>query len=141
MTDLRKDKIYIRWKVIFDKLLHRGDLSWSVPFFTFIMIVALGVDYSIFLITRFNEYKDLDPRAAIIKAATNIGGVIISAAVILSGTFAALYPANMTTQIELATAVIIGLFLLSVVFLPIFMPALISLGRKFEERKITRSKM
>lgn len=125
---------------IFDKILHRGDLSWSVPFFTFIMIVALGVDYSIFLITRFNEYKDMDPKTAIVKSSANIGGVIMSAAVILSGTFAALYPANMATQIELATAVIIGLFLLAVIFLPIFLPAMISLGSKVAHKKLTTDK-
>lgn len=125
---------------IFKNVFHRGDLSWAVPFFVFIMLIALGVDYSIFLVSRFNEYRDINPRKAIIEAAANIGGVIMTAAIILSGTFAAMYPANINTLIELATAVIIGLFLLSFVFMPMFIPALISLTTKVEKNQNSTEK-
>lgn len=107
------------------KLLHVNELGWNVPFFSFIMIIALGVDYSIFLMMR---YKEMDGHStqAFVDAARNIGGVIISAAIILGGTFAALIPSGIITLIEVAMTVILGLFLLSFVMLPIFIPALLS---------------
>ncbi|MFJ6265849.1 MMPL family transporter [Lysinibacillus xylanilyticus] len=107
------------------KILHVSELGWNVPFFSFIMIVALGVDYSIFLIMR---YRELDGHStqAFVDAARHIGGVIISAAIILGGTFAALIPSGIITLIEVAMTVILGLFLLSFVMLPIFIPALLS---------------
>lgn len=110
---------------ISNKLLGVELLSWNVPFFSFIMIVALGVDYSIFLMMRYRELGD--SRNAIIEAAKHIGGVVISAAIILGGTFAALIPSGVVTLIQVAIVVIIGLFLLSFVMLPIFIPALQSL--------------
>ena len=68
-----------------------------------------------------------DSTKAIVEAARHIGGVVISAAIILGGTFAALIPSGVITLIEVATAVIIGLFLLSFVMLPILLPALLGL--------------
>ncbi|MCZ1267527.1 MMPL family transporter [Paenibacillus tundrae] len=116
-------------------------LSWNVPFFSLIMIVTLGVDYSIFLMMRYREIEG-DPVHKITEASRNIGGVVISAAVILGGTFAALIPSGVVTLIEVAISVIIGLVLLSFVMLPILLPALISLlhklakwGSKSDENK------
>jgi len=102
-------------------------LSWNVPFFSFVMIASLGVDYSIFLMDRYREYPDQPPKQAIVLAARNIGGVVISAAIILAGTFATLYPSNIIVLMELAICVVIGLFLLSFVLLPVAIPALIAL--------------
>lgn len=117
---------------IFKNILHRGDLAWAVPFFVFIMIIALGVDYSIFFIMKFNENKESDLQSALIKSSASIGGIIISAAFILSGTFAALYPANVPTLIEIATGVIIGLLLLTFILIPIFLPGTMCLIKKLK---------
>ena len=108
-------------------------MSWNVPFFSFVVIAALGVDYSIFLMTRFKEYPDTNPKEAIVLAAKNIGGVVMSAAIILAGTFATLYPSNIHVLMELAICVVTGLLLLSLVLLPIVIPALISLKRIYPE--------
>lgn len=109
-------------------------LSWNVPFFSFVVIAALGVDYSIFLMARYKEYPNLHPSEAIIAASKNIGGVVMSAAVILAGTFATLYPSNLHILMELAICVVTGLVLLSVILLPIVIPALISLQDKLMDR-------
>ncbi len=111
-----------------------NELGWNVPFFSFIMIVALGVDYSIFMMMRYREMQ-WKSSEAIIAAAKSIGGVVISAVVILAGTFAALIPSGVTTLIEVAITVIIGLLLLSFVMLPILLPALISLTEKLNRDK------
>jgi RND superfamily putative drug exporter len=102
-------------------------LSWTIPFFSFIMIIALGVDYSIFVMMRYQEYRHQGMVAAITKALERTGSVVISAAFILAGTFAAMYPSGVTTLIQIATVVIIGLLLLSFVLLPMVLPASIAL--------------
>ena len=104
-------------------------ISWNVPFFSFIMIIALGVDYSIFLLMRFNENPELGT-AGIIPAARQMGGVIISAAIILGGTFAALIPSGILSLIQVALVVIVGLILLSCMMMPAFLPAMLGLREK-----------
>ena len=110
-----------------------NELGWSVPFFSFIMIVSLGVDYSIFIMMRYREMQ-WKSSEAIIAAAKSIGGVVISAVVILAGTFAALIPSGVLSLMEIAITVIIGLLLLSFVMLPILLPALIGLTEKLNYR-------
>ena len=67
----------------------------AVPFFSFVILIALGVDYSIFLMDRFNEYKNLAVADAMLLAMKKMGTVILSAALILGGTFAAMMPSGM----------------------------------------------
>ncbi|KGR76633.1 MMPL family transporter [Ureibacillus sinduriensis] len=112
---------------IFLDLLGYDGISSFVPFFSFIIIVALGVDYSIFLMMRFKEYPDLSPKEAIVLASKHTGGVIISAVIILGGTFATLMPAGIILLTELAIAVITGLTVLCFILLPLFVPALMAL--------------
>jgi RND superfamily putative drug exporter len=110
-------------------------LSWNTPFFTFIMLMALGVDYSIFLMIRFKDDKqEPDLRQRMLKASTTIGAVVLSAAVILGGTFAALIPSGVTTLIQVALGVIFGLIIL-VILLPIAMSGLISLNEWHEQKE------
>ncbi|MDP4182615.1 MAG: MMPL family transporter, partial [Bacillota bacterium] len=111
-------------------------MSWNVPFFSFVMIAALGVDYSIFLMMRFKEYPDLSPKDAIVMAAKNVGGVVMSAAIILAGTFATLYPSNLHVLMEMAICVVTGLLLLSVIMLPVAIPALMSITDKAKEKTV-----
>jgi RND superfamily putative drug exporter len=113
-------------ELISSHILHVESLSWNVPFFSFIMIVALGVDYSIFLMMRYNELEG-EPAARIVEASRHIGGVVLSAALILGGTFAALIPSGVLTLIQVASVVVIGLVLLGFVAMPMLMPALMGL--------------
>lgn len=121
---------------IFSKMV-LGDnlLSWNTPFFTFIMLMALGVDYSIFLMVRFKDEPMPDLKERMLNAATAIGTVVISAAIILSGTFAALIPSGVTTLIQVALGVIFGLIIL-VIFLPLTLSSLISLNEWHEKRML-----
>ena len=104
-------------------------ISSFVPFFAFIIIIALGVDYSIFLMMRFKECPHMPVREAIVLACKHIGGVVISAMIILGGTFATLIPSGMVMLEELATAVIVGLVTLCFIMLPIFLPAAMALPK------------
>ncbi|WP_334351466.1 MMPL family transporter [Companilactobacillus sp. HBUAS56257] len=89
-------------------------LTWNTPFFTFIMLVALEVDYSIFLMMRYREELNNGNSAteSILNAAKIIGAVVLSAVIILGGTFAALIPSGVTTLIQVAIGVITGLIIL-----------------------------
>ncbi|AZB44846.1 MMPL family transporter [Bacillus sp. FJAT-42376] len=110
---------------IFVDLLGYDGINWAVPFFGFVILMALGIDYSIFLMDRFNEYKDLDVKSAMITAMKNMGTVIISAAVILAGTFAAMLPSGVLSLLQIATLVLTGLILYAFVILPIFVPVMV----------------
>lgn len=110
-------------------VLGRSMLSWNTPFFSFIMLIALGVDYSIFLMTRYRELETegyTTPSSRILKACAIIGTVVVSAAIILDGTFAALIPSGIPTLIEVALTVDVGLLIL-VFILPITLSAAVKL--------------
>ena len=113
---------------IFVKLAGKPGLSWSASFFVFLIIVALGVDYSIFLMARFKEeYRPGGISYAMSKAMSTTGGVIISAAVIMGGTFAALMLSGVNTLLQIGAGIVIGLVLYSTVFMGLVVPALANL--------------
>lgn len=124
-------------------ILGKSMLTWNTPFFSFIMLIALGVDYSIFLMTRYRELETEEytsPSSRILKACAIIGTVVVSAAIILGGTFAALIPSGIPTLIEVALTVDVGLLIL-VFILPITLSAAVKLtyegvnfGRLFKKK-------
>ncbi|MGM7722624.1 MMPL family transporter [Metabacillus sp. Hm71] len=112
-------------EVVFVNLLGYTGISWAVPFFAFVILVALGVDYSIFLMDRFNEYKDLSVGEAMLLSMKKMGTVIISAVVILGGTFAAMIPSGMLSLIQIASIILTGLLLYALIVLPLFVPVMV----------------
>jgi len=112
---------------IFVDLAGYDGTTWAVPFFAFVMLVALGIDYSIFLMGRFNEYKHLDVKEAILESMKKMGSVIFSAVIILGGTFAAMLPSGVLSLLQIATIVLTGLVLYALVFLPLFIPMMVRL--------------
>jgi len=112
-------------EMIFVHGLGYSGITWATPFFSFVMLIALGVDYSIFLMARFNENKSWDVKDAILHAMRNMGTVILSAVVILGGTFAAMYPSGVLSMMQIATVVLVGLVLYALVFLPFFVPVMV----------------
>ncbi|KAA9021757.1 MMPL family transporter [Niallia endozanthoxylica] len=112
-------------EVIFMNIFGYTGISWAVPFFAFVILMALGVDYSIFLMDRFNEYKELTVTEAMHLAMKKMGTVIISAAIILGGTFAAMMPSGMLSLLQIASIILTGLLLYSFIVLPLFVPVLV----------------
>lgn len=113
---------------VFVDWLGNPGLSWTVSFFAFIIIVALGVDYSIFLMARVKEeYTPGNISGAVRKAMVSTGGVIVSAAAIMSGTFAAFMFSGVLTLMEIGAAIVIGLFLYTVLFMGFIVPATVRL--------------
>lgn len=96
--------------------------TWNTPFYSYYLLVALGVDYSIFHLVRVREHAleggTMTTRNS--QAASDFGAVDFSAANYCSGTFAAMIPSGITTLILVALADYFGHFLL-VYCLPLVM--------------------
>ncbi|MGN7386309.1 MMPL family transporter [Sporosarcina sp. SAFN-015] len=119
-------------ELIFVNGLGYDGISWAVPFFGFIMLIALGVDYSIFLLDRFREesINGKNVRDALVTSMAKMGTVIITAAIILAGTFGAMMPSGVLSLVQIATIVITGLLLYGLIILPLLIPAItVSFGR------------
>ncbi|MFD1929803.1 MMPL family transporter [Sporosarcina siberiensis] len=119
-------------ELIFVNGLGYNGISWAVPFFGFIMLIALGVDYSIFLLDRFREesINGLTVRDALMKSMAKMGTVIITAAIILAGTFGAMIPSGVLSLMQIASVVITGLLLYGLIILPLLIPAItVSFGK------------
>lgn len=113
-------------ELIFENLLGYDGISWAVPFFGFVMLVALGIDYSIFLLDRFREEAEngLTVREAMRISMAKMGTVIITAAIILAGTFGAMMPSGVLSLMQIASIVVIGLLLYGLIVLPLLIPAI-----------------
>jgi RND superfamily putative drug exporter len=101
-----------------------GDTSF--PLFAFIFLVALGIDYNIFLMTRVREESiKLGTRAGVIKGLTVTGAVITSAGVVLAATFAVLGLIPLVPLAQLGFAVAFGVLLDTIIVRSILVPALV----------------
>lgn len=97
----------------------------SVVLYGFVFLVALGIDYNIFLMTRVREESlKLGTRRGVIKGLVVTGGVITSAGVVLAATFAALAVLPILFLLQLAFIVAFGVLLDTIVVRSLLVPAL-----------------
>ena len=115
----------------FNHVFGFGGADTSFPLFVFVFLVALGIDYNIFLMTRVREEairRDARHGAIVGMAAT--GGVITSAGFVLAGTFAVLATIPATFLTELGFAVAFGILLDTIVVRLLLVTALnLDVGR------------
>jgi RND superfamily putative drug exporter len=98
----------------------------SFPLFAFIFLVALGIDYNIFLMTRVREESaKLGTRAGVTKGVTVTGAVITSAGIVLAATFAVLGLLPLVPLAQLGFAVAFGVLLDTIIVRSILVPALV----------------
>jgi RND superfamily putative drug exporter len=98
----------------------------SFPLFAFIFLVALGIDYNIFLMTRVREESlKIGTRAGVIKGLTVTGAVITSAGVVLAATFGVLGLLPLVPLAQLGFAVAFGVLLDTIIVRSILVPALV----------------
>src|SRR6266540_3639848 len=116
---------------VFRDVFHFAGADSSFPLFAFVFLVALGVDYNIFLMTRVREEAARrGHRAGVLTGLAVTGGVITSAGVILAATFAALSVLPLVFLAELAFAVAFGVLLDTLVVRTLLVPALtVEIGR------------
>ncbi|MCG5118267.1 MMPL family transporter [Streptomyces albidoflavus] len=98
----------------------------SVPLYGFVFLVALGVDYNIFLMSRVREETALHgSREGVRRGLTTTGGVITSAGVVLAATFAALGVIPLAFLAQIAFIVAFGVLLDTLVVRSLLVPALV----------------
>jgi len=103
-----------------------------LPIFIFIILVALGADYNIFLVSRIREETDGRPlKEAISHAITNTGGVITSCGIIMAGTFATLTVSPLQMVMQLGTAIAIGVLIDTFIVRAILVPAIATLVGRY----------
>ena len=108
-----------------EELFNRPTEDNSYPLFVFIFLVALGIDYNIFLMTRVREEAQrIGTRPGILRGLTVTGGVITSAGFVLAATFAVLTTLPLTQFLQIGFAVAFGVLLDTLLVRTVLVPAL-----------------
>jgi len=112
--------------LVFNHIFGFAGADASFPLFAFIFLVALGIDYNIFLMTRVREEAEkLGTRKGVIKGLTVTGSVITSAGIVLAATFGVLGILPLVFLAELGFAVALGVLLDTIIVRSILVPALV----------------
>ncbi|MGW5849155.1 MMPL family transporter [Streptomyces sp. NPDC055254] len=112
--------------VVFQQFLGFSGTDSSVPLYGFVFLVALGVDYNIFLMSRVREESlRHGTRQGVLRGLVATGGVITSAGVVLAATFAALAVIPLAFMLQIAFIVAFGVLLDTLVVRSLLVPALV----------------
>jgi RND superfamily putative drug exporter len=119
--------------LIFQNVFGFPALDLTVFILAFLFLVALGVDYSIFLVTRAQEEaREIGTREGMKKALGATGGVITSAGILLAAVFAVLGVLPLIALAQVGTIVCVGVLLDTLLVRTVIVPALaFTLGNKF----------
>ena len=99
-------------------------VDWRVPFFLFTILVAVGEDYNILLVSRaLQERKEHGAREGMRRALAKTGSTITSCGLIVAGTFATLMLADLNTLKQIGFALAFGVLLDTFIVRPLLVPA------------------
>ena len=112
--------------LVFHHLLGFENADPSVPLYAFVFLVALGIDYNIFLMTRVREESLAQgTRQGVLQGLRLTGGVITSAGIVLAATFAALSVIPLMFMVQLSFLVAFGVLLDASLVRALLVPALV----------------
>ncbi|TAL45341.1 MAG: MMPL family transporter [Salinibacterium sp.] len=119
--------------VLFQSIFGFPAIDTNVVLFSFLFLVALGVDYNIFLVTRAREEaREHGTRTGMVRALSSTGGVITSAGILLAAVFAVLGVLPLITLTQIGIIVCIGVLLDTLVVRTLIVPSLAFIaGDKF----------
>ena len=122
----------ISW-FIFTGILGFSAIDVTMPLLAFVFLVALGIDYNIFLITRtLEEAKVHGTRDGVLRALGATGGVITSAGILLAAVFAVLGVLPLVVLAQIGVVICIGVLLDTLVVRTVVVPAIVRiLGERF----------
>ncbi len=113
---------------VFQRIQGQDGFNYAIPLYTFIFLVALGADYTIFLMSRVREEAQRRGlEAGVPFAVSRTGGVITSAGLILAGTFLVLTSLPLTILYQLGVCVAVGILLDTFVVRGLLVPGLVLL--------------
>ena len=113
--------------VVFFQFILGQQIYWNVPATAFIVLVAVGADYNLLLITRIREESHNGVRSGIIRAVRSTGGVITSAGIIFAGSMFGMLFGGLSTMVQTGFIIGVGLLIDTFVVRTITVPALASL--------------
>lgn len=118
--------------VVFDLVFDRPHTDPGFPLYAFVFLVALGIDYNIFLMTRVREETvTKGTRRGSLIALASTGGVITAAGIVLAATFGALATMPLTFALQIGTAIAIGVLLDTMIVRSVLVTAInLDLGGK-----------
>jgi RND superfamily putative drug exporter len=113
-------------------VMKHASVIYMLPIFIFVVLVALGADYNIFLVSRIREEAQQRPiKEAVSHAVANTGGVITACGIILAGTFATLTMAPLQVVLQIGAGIAIGVIIDTFIVRALLVPSLATIAGRW----------
>ncbi len=118
--------------LLFRHVFHDNGLDWKVRFFLFVLLIAIGEDYNIYLMSRVREEAlKHGMREGVRRAIIYTGSIISACGLIMAGTFGAMMAGRIALMIHIGFAMAFGIMLDTFIIRPVIVPAIALLLKRF----------
>lgn len=122
--------------LVFVEGLGAPGLDWKIKFFLLVILVAVGVDYNIYVCTRIRQEMKIRPlEEAVRVAVSRTGGIVSACGVIVAGTFASMIAGNLSLMIQLGFALAVGILVDTFLVRPLMVPAVALMLSRLRRRR------